>query len=211
MKYAILSESPADESALRVLVDAVLGIETVPIAGPALRSRGWPSVLQIAPTVLKHLHYRTEAEGLVVVVDSNACPHPGALDQECAADDKCRLCAMRRALGKAAAQLPPLAGRKAISFAVGLAVPAMEGWYRCGVDFKVTERAWIDGLQGGKLPFDKRALKQDVYGTDRPSLELETTRAVEEARRLASNLDLLRQLFKVGFGALEQDLRRWLP
>ena len=68
LKLALLSESPADEAALRVLVGAVLGPFTV--VPPSLRARGWPSVEQVLPPILRHLHFRTEADGLVVVVDS---------------------------------------------------------------------------------------------------------------------------------------------
>ncbi len=70
MRVAILSESSADEAGLRVLVDAVLGVKTEPVA-MNLESRGWTSVLSTLPTISKALQYRTDAEGLVVVVDSN--------------------------------------------------------------------------------------------------------------------------------------------
>ena len=54
MKVALLSESPADEAALRVLVEGVLR-ERVQFVEPALRARGWPSVAQVLPAVLRHL------------------------------------------------------------------------------------------------------------------------------------------------------------
>jgi hypothetical protein len=55
MKVAVLSESPADEAAIRIMVDRLLGQETHPVALPPLRSRGWPSVREILPSVYKAL------------------------------------------------------------------------------------------------------------------------------------------------------------
>lgn len=209
MKCTILSESPADEAAIRVIVDALLGTTTTPIPGPPLRSRGWPSVHTILPSVIRHLQYQTASDGLVVVVDANGSPHTGPLAQMCDPGDKCRLCKVRRTVDETVTRLSPVPERARIQVAVGLAVPAMEGWYLCGIDNRVTERAWIKGLTEGKLPFDKRALKRDVYGTERPSLELETKCAVEQAQRLTTQLSLLEQAFPAGFGSLARDLRRW--
>ena len=70
MKLAILSESPADEAALQVLVGYVLG-EPFATLKTALRARGWPSVEQVLPPIIRHLHFNTDADGLVVVVDSD--------------------------------------------------------------------------------------------------------------------------------------------
>ena len=101
--------------------------------------------------------------------------------------------------------------RAALRFkvAVGIAVPAVEAWYRCGLDPHVTEAAWIASLPSGPFPYTTRSLKEDVYGTSRLSLELETRCATKEARRLAQNLQLLEQCFPTGFGALTRDVRSW--
>ena len=71
MKVAVLSESPADEAAVRILTDAILKTRTQAIATYTLRTRGWPAVRKALPTVLMHLTYQTDAEGLVVVVDAD--------------------------------------------------------------------------------------------------------------------------------------------
>ena len=55
MKVALLSESLADETALRGLVAAVLR-QTPKFVGPGYRARGWPNVAQLLPAVLRHLH-----------------------------------------------------------------------------------------------------------------------------------------------------------
>ena len=70
MKLAILSESPADEAAVRVLVEGVLK-EPIVRVEPQLRARGWPNVAQLLPAVIRHLHFNTDADALVVTVDSD--------------------------------------------------------------------------------------------------------------------------------------------
>ncbi len=74
MKVAILSESSADEAAVRVLVDALIGGATEVPARPRLQSRGWPGLMNVLPTIIGHLHYRTDCEALVVVCDSDQAP-----------------------------------------------------------------------------------------------------------------------------------------
>ena len=51
MKLAILSESPADEAAVAVLVAAALGRKFTRVQ-PSLRARGWPSVAQVLPSII---------------------------------------------------------------------------------------------------------------------------------------------------------------
>ena len=65
-------------------------------------------------------------------------------------------------------------GRPELKVATGLTVPAIEAWYLVGKNHQVGEAAWITGLIAGRPPFTRPQLKQLVYGTDRPSLELET-------------------------------------
>ncbi len=209
MKVAVLSESPADEAAIRILVDGILGRPTQSADMPPIRTRGVSGVFTILPTVLKHLHYRTDADALVVVVDSDRTPvHKPEHEQEGGADERCRLCKIRQTVDSTLDQLP-VQGRPRIKIAVGIAVPAVEAWYQCGRDPHVTEAAWIAGLSSGRFPYTTSRLKEDVYGTSRPSLELETRCATEEARRLVQDLPLLEQCFPTGFGALAREVRNW--
>jgi hypothetical protein len=80
---------------------------------------------------------------------------------------------------------------------------------RGGLDPRVSKTAWVLDLQSKSYPYTKLSLKKDVYGTERPSLALETQRATEEARRLSQHLELLQSLFPIGFGALARDIRSW--
>jgi hypothetical protein len=211
MKVAVPSESAADEAAVRILIDGILGLETEPVPPhPSLRTRGWPSVSQVLAVVLKHLHYHTDAEALALVVDSNHSPvHRASHDQPGGADAVCRLCHLRETVGRVISQLRPVPGRATIKTAIGLAVPAIEAWYRCGRDPHVTEAAWLSGLESRRDPYSKNALKESVYGTDRPTIQLETSCATDEARRLATNLGDLESLFPNGFGPLVRDVHCW--
>jgi hypothetical protein len=190
MKIAVFSESSADEAAIRILVEGLLSQQAAELADlPALRTRGWPSVRQVLPTVIKALHYQTDAEALVVVVDSDLSPiHHSEHDEAGKALLKCRLCQLREVIQKTQTQLRPVANRPRLRVALGLAVPCLEAWFRYGLDAQVTEAAWLQAQPSGKYPFDGRRLKEAVYGTDRPSLELETTRMCEEARRWSRSL-----------------------
>jgi hypothetical protein len=210
MKVAILSESLADEVALRILVDGILGRQTQPANLPPLRTRGWPAVLRVLPSVLQHLHYQTDAEALVVVTDTNHSPvHQAAHDQPGGRDNRCRLCQLREQMTQIQSHLRPVAGRQPLQTAVGVAAPAIEAWYRCGVDPHASEATWVQHLQAGSYTHIKSGLKQAVYGTDHPSPAQETRRASEAAQRLTQNLSVLADLFPNGFRPLVRDVRSW--
>jgi hypothetical protein len=70
MKIAVVSESPADDAAVKILVDAIVGQETE-LVGVRVRPGGWPQVLALLPNIITALHYRAEADSLAVIVDSD--------------------------------------------------------------------------------------------------------------------------------------------
>ncbi len=209
MKLAILSESPADEAALKILVGYVLA-EPFGLVTPSLRARGWPSVEQVLPPILRHLHFNTDALGLVVVCDSDDSPvHTPEHEAPAYHHPLCRICRLRAVFRRTMKNLPPAHGRRSPLRAIGVAVPAIEAWLLCGRDDGVTEAAWITGQQNGALPFTRRDLKARVYGTTRPSLPWEIKRAVEEVSRHRGDVRRLENDFPNGFGALARDLRGW--
>lgn len=208
MKLAILSESPGDEAALRVLVEYAVGRYTQ--LTPMLRARGWPSVEQVLPPILRHLYFQTDADGLVVVVDSDDSPvHTAEHEAPTYHHPLCRICRLRAVFRRTLRNLPPRRNDTKVFRAVGLAVPAIEAWLLCGRDETVTEDAWLRGQMGGVLPYTRRELKRRVYGTERPSLPWEIRRAVEEVSRHRGDLRRLENDFPHGFGALVRDLRGW--
>lgn len=216
MKVAILSESPADEAAIRIFVETLIGTQITPVMHAGLRVRGWPSVRHVFPAVIKQLHYRTDAEALVLVADSNESPvhtkaheEPGR-EESVNVKQTCRLCQLRRIRQEVLGQLKNRpGGLPPLKIALGVAVPTIEAWLLCGVDPRVGEAGWNTGLQYGNLPYSKVELKRRLYGTDRPALDLEIVRMRESAERLAADLAALEQAFPSGFGAFARELRGW--
>lgn len=209
LRLALLGESLVDESALAVLVEAILGRPFERVQ-PNLRARGWPSVLQILPSLARHLHFNTDADGLVVLVDSDDTePHPPEHEAPGYFHPRCRLCQLRAAFRRATKNLPPARGRERIFRAIGLAVPAAEAWYLCGRDERVGEVRWSEAYKQGFAPYTRRELKLSVYGTERPNLPQAIAAATAAARRHAKDLRRLENDFH-GFRMLADDLRRTL-
>jgi hypothetical protein len=209
VNVAILSESPADEAAVRVLVEGVLQAP-IQLVQAGLRARGWPNVVQVLPAVIRHLHFNTRADGLVVVVDADdSVVHTAEHEVPNYHHPLCRMCQIRAVFRRTAKRLPPAQGRMRVLRGVGVAVPAIEAWYLCGWDETVSEAAWLAGRERGVAPYTRRELKWRVYGTDRPSLPFETARAIEEVRRHQGDLRRLEADFPGGFGEFARDLRRW--
>lgn len=209
MKLGILSESPADEAALRLLLEAIVR-EPITVVQPPLRARGWPNVMQVLPAILRHLQFQTDAAGLVVVVDSDDTPlHEGDHADPDRFHPLCRLCLLEMTIRRARKAWRKVEGRAPIQTAVGLAVPAVEAWYLCGREREVGEAAWFESMRRGRSPYSRRDLKWRVYGTIRPPLPLEVRVAEQEARRLALDLHTLENEFPAGFGNLARAVRRW--
>ncbi|HEX2855224.1 MAG TPA: hypothetical protein VHO24_18460 [Opitutaceae bacterium] len=206
MKIALLSESPADEAVLRVLVTAVLGAPPK-FVHAGLRARGWPNVAQLLPAVIRHLHFNTDTDVLVVSCDSDdSTVHTAAHDAPNYFHPQCRMCQLRAVFRQTAKKLPPSHGRPRLLRAVGVAVPALEAWLLCGRDESVGEAAWVAARQQGREPYSRRELKWRVYGTDRPSLPHEIRCALHELERHRRDTRRLEYDFP-GFEALARDLR----
>lgn len=206
MKLAVLSESPADETALRVLLAAVLD-GTPRFAGPGFRARGWPNVAQILPAVIRHLHFNTDVRVLAVVVDADdSVVHRAAHEAPGYFHPQCRLCQLRAVFRQTVKRLKPRDGQRGVLRGVGVAAPAIEAWYLCGRDPSVTEAAWIEGCAAGRPPYTRAELKQRVYGTDRPSLHHGIACALREVERHRADPRRLEHEFP-GFGVLAADLR----
>lgn len=206
MKVALLSESPADETALRVLVAAVLGRPPQFVA-PGFRARGWPHVAQVMPLVLRHLHFNTDTHVLVVTVDSDdSVVHTAEHDRPNYFHPRCRMCQLRAVHRQTTKKFPVAHGRAQVLRTVGVAVPAIEAWYLSGRDGAVSEQAWLNGQHTGRQPYSRGDLKTRVYGTDRPSLKHEIDCAMREVHRIGRDTRRLEYDFP-GFAALADDLR----
>lgn len=209
MKVAVSGESDLDETALRILIEAIVGKQTHAVAFRP-RARGWPAVCNDLPAVLKRLHYHTDAEAIVIVADSDDSPlHQATHEQAGKTEGECRLCSLREKMELTFSQLNPVGDRATIKAAIGIAVPAIEAWYLCGVDPRASESAWLQGGQSMRGASFRKELKRALYGKDMAHSQLKQRRLREEALRLAQDPSLLENYFPAGFGALARELRNW--
>jgi hypothetical protein len=210
MKIGFYCESPADQAAMAVFTEAILGQPPEPI-NMDLEARSVSELLDSLDGVFRGVYYLSDADGLVIVVDSDDTElHDLAHDTPGTVVENCRLCQVRRIIRRARSQLKPRPGRRELKVAIGLAVPAIEAWYLVGVNHEVGESGWKAALASGKRRFTRPRLKELVYGTHRPSLEHMTERALTEARRIAQNMKLIETAFPVGFGLMAQEIRSWI-
>jgi hypothetical protein len=208
MKVAILSESEADKAAVHIFVNALLGENTELFPRP-FRVHGWTTVFGLLPIVVKELHYNTDVDALAIVLDSDkSTPHLSGHDTAQSPIEDCRLCKLREVVRSTRNALKDT-GRPPLKIAIGLAVPCIEAWLRCGHDAGVTEAAWLVAVAELRFPYDSLRLKREVYGTERPSRELESRRMQEEARRLAVDIERLVTWFPNGFGPFATAVRGW--
>lgn len=202
MRIAILSESSADEAALRILVNAVLGVQTTSVAYN-LQGRGYSQVRSSFEAIAKTLHYRSEAEGLVVVVDSNHTYLSGD-------DTKNRLRDFQEVIERCRKQFKPVANRSSsLKIAVGVAASAIEAWWLCKTHPHISESAWEKGLNEKREPYTKSQLKNMLYEREFRSLEWMTQRMTEAAHDATKDVSTLEKNFPNGFGSLVKELRSW--
>lgn len=213
MNLAVLGESAADEVFIEGLAGAILRRSISRVSPFSLRSRGWPYIRAILPSVIRSLHYRSDAHGLVVIADSNHSPLHEASHEPDYDDGDCRTCALRAVARETLDHLSLRPTRNsALRVSVGVAVPAIEAWYLAGVDPSVGEASWRQALAAGRrTSHTKEALKLSVFGTTRPSLKLEIERAREATVRLSRDFAPLELGFPSGFGAMSRELRSWSP
>jgi hypothetical protein len=210
MKIAFYCESPADQAAMRVFAEGILGEPPEPI-NMDLETRGVPQFFRALDGAFRGVHFNSDAEALVVVVDSDDTElHEPSHEKADGASDSCRFCQVRKVIAHARGRLRPRQYGPELKVAIGLAVPTIEAWYLVGRDHEVGEPAWKVGLQEGRTPFSRPELKKLVYGTDRPSLETETDCATREARRVIGNIAAIEIAFPNGFGLMAREMRSWV-
>jgi hypothetical protein len=209
MKIGFYCESPADQAAMAVFTEGILGEPPEPI-NMDLKAHGVSSVFRALDGVFRGVYYNSDAEGFVLVVDCDETEmHAPEHEKAGGAEERCRLCQARQIITQARKQLKSVPGRSPLNVAIGLTVPTIEAWYLTGKNREVGEAAWRVGLEAGKPPFTKAQLKELAYGTDRPSLERETEIAVKEARRIITDMTAIVSAFPNGFGLMAKVIRSW--
>lgn len=210
MKIAFFSESVADESALRILAAGILGEEIEETDLPnRLQYRSSSHLDRDLPSVINGVYYTSNAEALIVASDSDDLPVHIA-EHEIKENERCRLCRLHKAVESTLSRLKKVAGKELLKVAVGVPVPAIEAWYLIGKNPHVSELMWIRKQNGEKITYDRRRLKEQVYGTIRPSPTL-TECAVKESKRIVENnlLEVLEKSFPFGFGKFADEVRSW--
>jgi hypothetical protein len=211
MNVAIVSESPADETAIRILVDAITGRTNKAVASGRIRPGGWSGVIQAIEVELKSLHYRGEADALITVVDSDDSPiHEESHEIPGQQIPECRVCQILEVVRRAQASLRQIEGRKPVDIAVGLSVPAIEAWLLYGTDPHIVEGRYERELKSGAdLKSARVRLKRQLYGTATPPRSKMMEVMPCEAIRLASNISALEAAFPKGFGRFARQIRSW--
>jgi hypothetical protein len=209
MKLAIFSESVVDETAIRVLADAILGETSSPVqSAPRSLPKGWPSVYELLPTVIRHLHYQTDADALVVVADSDNSPvHKLAHAVQQVVD--CRYCQLVAKAEETTQRLAAVAGRAPLRIAVAVPTPSIDAWLRFARDGQCNEAAWlVEQARGVSSYSTVRNMKQAVFGGSR-SMQRLAEIAEQEAKEAAKRLTELQQNFPNSFGVLAECIRHW--
>ncbi len=203
MRVAVLSESPVDEVVIRAFMDAILGQKTESI-DLHVRTRGWPAICDVLPSIIKRLHWHDDAEGLVLCVDTNGSEIHRSEHDDIPHRD-CRMCQLRTLTHEILVGLSPRPDRPtALGIAIGTAVPAIEAWLLCGVDSGVGESQWQQKKdQDAQSRGYVRTLKKTLYGTDHAS-QIERKRiSLKAVERLSvGNFRTLEDKFPGGFGSL---------
>jgi hypothetical protein len=191
MKLAVFSESETDDLVIMRLAGALRpeGVSRVPL--PRLRARGWDALLNGVGAVLKHVYFRTDADALAIVADSDNSEVHNL--NHGSANVGCRHCILTEKLDRLQQFLPPITGRARLKVAVAVATPSIEAWLLHGTPGAITEQQWIEKRKSGANAYTEiRQLKLNAYGeAGFRSGDVRIARALEHAERLAAHIELL--------------------
>jgi hypothetical protein len=201
MKISVLAESGNDAGIMAELATEVLG-GPVELIDPHFEMSGWNMIPSVLPAVIKHLHFRSEADGLIILADSNhSSLLPGA--------PKNRREELSILAAKTVEGLGVRHGRPRIRVAVAVAAPALEAWLLFHRYSEINESAWERGLVEKNDPYTKTLLKQRLYSVQRPSRDVMAMRRLEAAKEVKSRIHELRSRFPNGFGSFFEDILSW--
>ena len=161
MKVGLVSESPADDAAIQILLEAISGQQIEPIGRARIRAGGWPSMLQAIQVEYTRLCYHTDAQAIIAVADSDdSAIHEIAHDRSHSDFENCRFCLLSERIRHTRSRLRPRPDGHQVYSAVGLAVPALRG----------LAFVWVRSpLCRGKLP--TRTPSREIPGATSPKTE----------------------------------------
>lgn len=208
LRVAVLAESETDDAVAREIVAHVRRSPVEPVLVPSLQTRGWPAVLRQLPQVVRTVYYRSDADALVVLADTDAgVPHDPRTHGQPHPD--CRWCMLHAALARTLAQIQVTPGRT-LRVAIGTPVPAIEAWLLADHASRPSEAAWLQrgSTAGAGAVAYKRRLKQFAYGSAAPRTNAPTNASVL-IRGVLAKPGLLRTAFPGGYGPLEDAILAW--
>jgi hypothetical protein len=209
LRLALLTEAGTDDVVAQTIVQFLSGRPTeivTPLIAPA---RGWPAVRDQVPGFVKGAYYHTDADAIVVLVDSDLSTPHSAEHDTVGAVRGCRLCELRTMVRETLSGVSPVTGRAMPRTAVGVAVPAIEAWLLAGLDSRASEASWAQAQREARFFQIKRALKLAAYGAARVGEQVAIPRARHLILEALRKGDLLRQSFPAGFGAFADDILAW--
>ena len=173
MKLAFCTEDPSDEVLLLAFVRRLTGHM---IEAHQQRYRiergGWNKALQLAPIVANAV-FNSDALGAVFAIDNDAAEP--LHDPSHANVPGCRHCALVSAAAVPDVLLRERPGLPPLRFVFVVPVRTIETWL-CLIDQRMSKH---EALLVGRLPAERRRLKQLAYGTERPDQELMQRRGLE--------------------------------
>ena len=111
MKVGYYCEPPADQAAMTIFAEGILGYRPEPI-NMDLEAHSVPSFFSALDGVFRGVHYNSDADGLVIVVDSdNTELHNSDHDKPGAGEESCRFCRARKIIARARFVKQPAADR----------------------------------------------------------------------------------------------------
>ena len=106
MNVAIGSESDADEAGIRILAEAALHRSFTLLEPIRVTLRGWTAVINTLPSQYKVLYWRPDADGLIIVLDSDETPvHDQSHEDQGYSHPSCRCCQLHKTIIQLGQQL----------------------------------------------------------------------------------------------------------
>ncbi len=208
MKIGYYRESPADSSShgnlrggnsrRRGATDSTLDLEAHSV----------PGFFSALNSVFRGVHYNSDADGLVIVVDADHTElHDPSHDTNTAKD--CRYCQASNIIQRARTQLQPRIGRPELKVAIGVTLPSIRSWVIVWQIDEVGEAAWKTSLASGKRLFTSQNLKKWCTARIAPRSNWRRNVRSRETLRIRENLKSIEDAFPIGFGLLAQEIRSW--
>src|SRR5438128_8941863 len=117
MKIGYYCESPADQAALAVFTEGILGTPPEPI-NMDLEAHSVPAFFSALEGVFRGVHYNSDAEGLIVVVDCDDKEVHDTKHDTSKDGENCRLCQARGIIDRTRNQLKPRQARPELKVAI---------------------------------------------------------------------------------------------